>query len=208
MTPMTPSKLVYIVDDDDAVRESVTLTVELAGYVAQGYASANAFLAAAPAAPQGCLVLDVRMPEMDGLELLEALGAHRQRFQTIVVTGHGDIAIAVRAMKAGAVDFIEKPFAKDALLASIVAAFARSQPTSEPNDLAAVAAQRMASLSTRERQVLEGLVAGHANKVIAARLSVSPRTVEVYRARLMDKMKARNFAELVRLALAGGITPS
>ena len=203
-----PSKAIYVVDDDDAVRDSVALTAELAGYAAHSYASAGDFLATAPSLPEGCLVLDVRMPEMDGLELLDALAEHRPKFPTIVVTGHGDIAIAVRAMKAGAVDFIEKPFTKEALLACIDAAFARSEAAQTKDDLSIAAASRLANLSKRERQVLEGLVAGHANKVIAGHLTVSPRTVEVYRARLMDKMQAKSLAELVRLALVGGIVPN
>jgi len=200
------NRRVYVVDDDEAVRDSVVLTAELAGDAFSSYASAGDFLAAAPTVPNGCLVLDVRMPEMDGLELLEALVPHRAKFQTIVVTGHGDIAIAVRAMKAGAVDFVEKPFTKEALLACIEAAFTRCEAVQPKSDLSTVGATRIANLSKRELQVLEGLVAGHGNKVIAARLTVSPRTVEVYRARLMDKMQAKSLAELVRLALAGGIS--
>ena len=198
---------VYVVDDDEAVRDSLEILLETSGFRARSFASALQFLEAAPALPPGCLVADVRMPEMDGLELQERLEAAGHRFPVIIITGHGDVPIAVRAMKAGAVDFIEKPFANEAILESVRLALARLRQASEQEAAAAEAHARLALLTPRERQVLEGLVAGLPNKTIAYDLDISPRTVEIYRARVMDKMRAGSLPELVRLALAAGIAP-
>jgi len=200
-------RLVYVVDDDEAVRESLSALLEAKSYTVRTFQLARDFLAAAPTLRPGCLVADIRMPEMDGLELQQQLIARAFQFPLIVITGHGDVPLAVRAMKVGAVDFIEKPFAAEAILASIEAALARLARTVDGDPLAATAAARVALLSPREREVLQGLLAGLPNKSIAYDLAISPRTVEIHRARVMDKMGARSLSELIRLSLAAGLHP-
>lgn len=198
---------VYIVDDDAAVRHSLALLLETQGYRVASFAAAPDFLAAAPSLPAGVLIADIRMPEMDGLELQQRLGERALPFPVILITGHGDVPLAVHAMKAGAVDFIEKPFAADAILAAIDAALTRRAGAGKPDPAAQAAAGRLAELSPREREVLDGLVAGLPNKAIAYDLAISPRTVEIHRARVMHKMQAKSLSELVRLALAAGLAP-
>ena len=205
---MAVNRRVYLVDDDDAVRDSVSLLLEAKGYDVRGFASAVEFLAAAPSLPIGCVIVDIRMPEMDGLELQQRLIARKLDFPLIVMTGHGDVPLAVRAMKAGAVDFIEKPFASEAILSGLDAACRRLTALDAEDPMKAAAASKLALLSPRERQVLEGLLAGLPNKSIAYDLEISPRTVEIHRARVMDKMGVRSLSELVRLALAAGVRPS
>jgi two-component system response regulator FixJ len=205
---MRRDRCVYIVDDDEAVRDSLSALLEAKAYTARSFASAPDFLDAAASLDPGCVIVDIRMPEMDGLELQQHLVDRALPFQLIVITGHGDVPLAVRAMKAGAVDFIEKPFASETILDSLAAAFSRLAAPGE-TDAAAVAAQsKLALLSPREREVLEGLLAGLPNKSIAYDLAISPRTVEIHRARVMDKMGARSLSELVRLALSAGARPS
>jgi two-component system response regulator FixJ len=199
-------RLVYVVDDDEAVRESLAALLESHGYTVRSFGLAGDFLVAAPTLRPGCLVADIRMPGMDGLELQQQLVERGFKFPLIVITGHGDVPLAVRAMKAGAGDFIEKPFASDAILASVDAALARLASGRE-DPLAAVAATRLALLSPREREVLQGLLAGLPNKSIAYDLAISPRTVEIHRARVMDKMGARSLSELIRMSLAAGLQP-
>src|SRR5579871_2314438 len=196
---------VYIVDDDDAVRDSLGFQLETAGYEVVGFASGADFLDAASTLTPGCLILDVRMPEIDGIELQARLNALNLSFPIIMITGHGEVPLAVRAMKAGAVDFVEKPFSEDAILESIKLAQSRAGPSDRTDGDAEMARARLALLSAREREVLDGLVAGRPNKVIAFELGLSARTVEVHRARVMDKMQARSLSELVRLALAAGV---
>lgn len=203
---MSAERLVYIVDDDEAVRESLSALLEARSYTVRAFGLAREFLAAAPTLRPGCLVADIRMPEMDGLELQQELEARAFRFPLIMITGHGDVPLAVRAMKAGAIDFIEKPFAAEAIIASVDAALARIA-TGGGTDPAAAAASRLALLSPREREVLQGLLAGLPNKSIAYDLAISPRTVEIHRARVMDKMGARSLSELIRLSLAAGLQP-
>ena len=198
---------VYIVDDDEAVRDSLSLLLESKGYGVNSFGSALDFLVAAHALPIGCLIVDIRMPEMDGLELQQHLIDRSLDFPLIVITGHGDVPLAVRAMKAGAVDFIEKPFASQAILDSIEVAFSRLATPSEQDPIAVAAATKLRLLSPREREVLKGLLAGLPNKTIAYDLAISPRTVEIHRARLMDKMGARSLSELIRLALTAGVMP-
>jgi len=204
MAVSTRSK-VYIVDDDEAVRDSLSFQLGIAGYDATTFASGRDFLKAAPGLPPGCLILDIRMPDIDGLEVQARLADRKLAFPTVIITGHADVAVAVKAMKAGAVDFIEKPFSAAEILASIelalrcVGAPPGRRPESE------VAASRFKLMSQREREVLQGLVKGFPNKTIAYDLGLSARTVEVHRARVMDKMQARSLSELVRLALAAGI---
>jgi len=170
---------------------------------------ARDFLIAAPTLQPGCLVADIRMPGMDGLELQQKLNERSFNFPLIVITGHGDVPLAVRAMKAGALDFIEKPFAADAIIGSVDAALQRSTASSGAGSdaLAASAVAGLALLSPREREVLQGLLAGLPNKSIAYDLAISPRTVEIHRARVMDKMGAKSLPELIRKSLAAGVRP-
>ena len=184
------------------------MLLESKAFAVKSFASELEFLEAAPSLPTGCLIVDIRMPKMDGLELQQHLIDRSLDFPLIVITGHGDVRLAVRAMKAGAVDFIEKPFASEAILNSLDTALARSSTPSEQDPTAVAAATKLALLSPREREVLEGLLVGLPNKTIAYDLAISPRTVEIHRARVMDKMAARSLSELVRLALAAGVRPS
>jgi len=204
---MPAGRRVYIVDDDEAVRNSLSVLLESEGYAVRSFGSAPEFLAAASSLPVGCLIVDIRMPEMDGLELQRRLVEGALKFPMIVITGHGDVPLAVRAMKAGAIDFIEKPFPSEAILGSLEAALARLGAPNEQDRETAVAVSKLALLSSREREVLAGLLAGRPNKTIAYDLAISPRTVEIHRARVMDKMGARSLSELVRLALAAGVRP-
>jgi len=200
---------VYIVDDDDAIRQSLAAVLAAHPYAVSSFASAEEFLASAPSLAAGVLIADLRMPGMTGLDLLHRLNEQALPFETIVVTGHGDIPLAVRAMKEGAVDFIEKPYAIEAVLSSIEAGLARlAEPrASDPHGGAgaAEATARLAVLTGRECQVLEGLVAGLPNKSIAYDLAISTRTVEVHRGHIMRKLQAKSLSELIRLALAAGL---
>lgn len=198
-------RTVHIVDDDDAVRSSVAFLLETDGLTAFTYGSAEEFLAAADAA-NGCVVADIRMPGMDGMELLRQLAARGATLPVIVITGHGDIPLAVEAMKCGAVDFIEKPFDDDRLLGAIRAALSAGKRQAKRGEDQQAARDLLDSLSSRERQVLDGIVAGRANKVIAFDLGISPRTVEVYRANLMTKLNANSVSDLVRTAMLAGVT--
>ena len=196
------NRLVFIVDDDEAVRDSLELLLESAGHSILAFESAPDALEACRARLPGCIVTDVRMPEMDGLEFQEKLSEAGIDVPVIVMTGHADVPLAVRAMKAGAADFIEKPFGDEAILASIEGALKRKPRVTDPALL-----ERLESLTPREREVLELLVIGHPNKVIAHRLDISPRTVEIHRAHVMEKMKAKSLPELVRTAMRAGVTP-
>jgi len=197
---MVANPVVHIVDDDEAVRRSLAFMLSSAGLAVRVYESAGAFLDGLDSVHCGCLITDIRMPEMTGIELLQQIRGRNPCLPAIVITGHGDVPLAVEAMKAGAIDFIEKPFDEEAILSAVKAALEQSEEGGEEGNLAAVTA-RLASLSERERQVLEGLVAGHPNKVIAHALGISPRTVEVYRANLMAKMEAKSLSELIRMAI-------
>lgn len=196
--------LVHVIDDDDGLREALGFLLEVNGIDARFYVSANAFLDALPV-PEGCVLTDVRMPGLTGLELVRELKDRDAAFPVVVMTGHGDIPLAVEAMKAGVVDFIEKPFEDERLIGSLRSALAELRTGSEPGAARAAAQTRLAQLSPRERDVLEGVVEGKLNKQIAFDLSISPRTVEIYRANLMTKTGARNVAELMRIALAAGL---
>lgn len=204
---MPADRHVYIVDDDEAVRDSLSVLLEAVGHRVRTFGLAKDFLDAAPALQVGCLIADIRMPEMDGLELQRTLNEQNLHFPMIVITGHGDVPLAVRAMKAGALDFIEKPFASPTILASVEAALARIEAAGQRDPIADAALAKLELLSPREREVLEGLLAGLPNKTIAYDLAISPRTVEIHRARVMDKMGARSLSELIRLALAAGLQP-
>ncbi|RUP13315.1 MAG: response regulator transcription factor FixJ [Methylobacterium sp.] len=197
---MSTDAPVHIVDDDLAVRQSLAFLLATDGLAVQVHDSATAFLAAGTDRV-GCIVTDVRMPDIDGVELLHRLRQRGRMPPVIVMTGHADVALAVEAMKAGAVDFIEKPFDDDVLLASIRSALARADRVRTRDAKGDAVRARLAALSERERQVLEGLVAGKANKVIGLDLGISPRTVEIYRANVMSKLQAGSLSELVRMAL-------
>ena len=193
---------VHIVDDEEAVRKSLAFLLTMNGFAVRMHNSATDFLAFAPSISNGCLVTDLRMPDMSGVELLRALQAARAMLPAIVITGHGDVPMAVEAMRAGALDFIEKPFEDQVLIDAIERAATQIEEThSASNDITAIQA-RLKDLTEREQQVLAGVVAGHANKTIAYDLNISPRTVEVHRANVMAKMHARSLPELVRMALA------
>lgn len=193
---------VFIVDDDPDIRDSLSLLLSASGYVTKAYESATALLSSDAPESVGCLIVDVQMPEMDGITLQKELVSRRSPLQVIVMTGHADIPIAVGAMKAGAVDFLEKPFDEPVLLDSVRRALDRASTAGDQVKEARSAAARLALLTERERQVLDLIVAGKANKVIAHELSISPRTVEIHRARVMEKMDAGNLADLVRKALS------
>lgn len=207
---MTADRTVHVVDDDAAVRRSLERLLHSASHACVSYPTPAAFLDAVRELPGGCILLDVRMPDMDGLELQDRLIQLGVTLPVIVMTGQGDVQTAVRAMKAGAVDFIEKPFDDEALLGAIEVALAR---VGRPDQTLASteAAQRIAALSPRERQVLDALVSGRSNKQIAFDLGLSVRTVEVHRARMMERLGARQLAEAIRLAvmarLASGTGP-
>lgn len=196
--------LVHVIDDDDGLRDALGFLLDVNGIEARFYPSANAFLDALPVA-EGCVLTDVRMPGLTGLELVRELRKRGETFPVIVMTGHGDVPLAVEAMKAGVIDFIEKPFEDERLTTALRSALANLRTVHEPEAARAVAEERLALLSPRERDVLDGVVGGKLNKQIAFELSISPRTVEIYRANLMSKTGARNVADLMRIALAAGL---
>lgn len=201
---MGPNDQVYIVDDDEPVRESLSFLCVTAGLKAESYGSPRAFLDIAGRLRGGCIVTDVRMPEMDGLTLVRTLLDLGVNLPMVVMTGHGDVAMAVAAMKAGAVDFLEKPFDDEVFLATVRGALARNAAGAAPRPAHASELEaKLALLSERERQVLERLVEGEANKAIAFHLGISPRTVEIYRAKVMAKMEAATFADLMRMVIGG-----
>ena len=198
---------VYVIDDDPAMRDSLDFLLGSAGFSVRLFDSAQVFLSELPKLNSGCLVTDIRMPGMDGMELLRQLNpaSDVRKLPVIVMTGHGDVPLAVEAMKLGALDFLEKPFDDDRLIGMIQSALAGSESGSKSEALAADMAARVASLTQRERQVMQGLVTGQSNKTIAREYDISPRTVEVYRANVMTKMQAGNLSELVRFAIRAGI---
>jgi len=197
--------LIYILDDDEAVRDSLSMLIESAGFSVETFDLALAALDRCRERLPSCIVTDVRMPGMDGLEFQERLRADGVDVPVIVMTGHGDVRLAVRAMKAGAVDFLEKPFSDDAIVASIVEAIEKGHDQQPTKQVDSELVSRLENLTPREREVLERLVAGDPNKVIAYRLDISPRTVEIHRGRVMEKMRARSLPELVRMAIDVGV---
>ncbi len=201
------SQRVYIVDDDEAMRDSLVWLLESHGYEVQAFASAESFLAAFDGELRGCLVLDVRMPGMSGLELHEALVARSSMLPVIFVTGHGDVPMAVSALKKGAVDFIEKPFGDKEMLRLVAQCLEMERTRRAAQVQQAAARQRLESLTDREREVMDLVVAGKLNKQIADGLGISVKTVEVHRARVMEKMEVGSVAELVQTVLAarGGV---
>ncbi|MBW8294479.1 response regulator FixJ [Sphingopyxis sp.] len=199
---MTTEKLIHIVDDDHAVRRSAAFMLKHAGYRVASYISGVAFLKDAKHAERGCVLLDVRMPEMDGLEVLQEMNTIGIDMPIVILTGHGDVDVAVKAMRAGAVNFIEKPYEKETLLYAIEEAISRLDRNHDKDLKAGEARVRLASLTGREHDVLDGLVAGYPNKTIAFDLGISPRTVEIYRANMMEKLRARSLSEALRIAFA------
>jgi two-component system response regulator FixJ len=202
---MQPETIIYVIDDDDAVRQSLEFLLKTAGISVRGFESARAFLDIMPRVRSGCVITDVRMPDITGIDLLRRVKEINPELPVIVITGHGDISLAVEAMKIGAVDFLEKPFDDDLLLAAVRSALSRDADAGKRKAALADIHEKLAALSNRERQVLEGLVAGNANKTIAFDLGISPRTVEIYRANLMTKMEANSLSDLVRMAMVAGI---
>lgn len=200
MNDLTDS-IVAIIDDDDALRDALAVLVTAAGWRADGYASAEDFLASLSGERAGCALIDVRLPGMDGMELFRRLGEVAPGFPVVILTGHGDVPMAVEALKAGAVDFIEKPFDPDRLLTSLRQALSRDAAIRETKSAVDEFRALVDKLTPREKEVMDFMVLGQSNKMIAAKLGISPRTVEIYRARVMDKMQVRSLAELVRLTL-------
>jgi two-component system response regulator FixJ len=199
---MSDLQIVHLIDDDDGVRDALTLLMAEAGFTVRSYRSALDFLATTRSATHGCIVSDIRMPGMDGLELQGKLRAGNEPMPIIFITGHGDVPMAVQALRAGAMDFIEKPFDEEVLLESVRRALKANERAAVREAAGSEIQEHLASLTTREQQVLEGLLVGRANKIIAFDLGMSTRTVEVHRAHIMQKMKARSLSELVRLVMS------
>ena len=202
---MTTNGIVYVIDDDEAMRDSLSFLLDSSGYSVTLFDDAQRFLDALPGLTFGCVLSDVRMPGIDGIELLKLMKTQHSPFPILIMTGHGDVPLAVEAMKLGAVDFLEKPFEDDRLITMIETAIRRAEPAARSEAVSQDIAARVASLSPRERQVMEGLVAGLSNKLIAREYDISPRTIEVYRANVMTKMQAGSLSELVRLAMRAGL---
>ncbi len=205
---MQPEATIYVIDDDDAVRQSIEFLLKTVGINVTSFESAKAFFEVLPEITYGCVLTDVRMPEITGIDLLRRVREVKPDLPVIVITGHGDVPLAVEAMKLGAADFLEKPFDDDLLIASVRSALDQGAGAAKRNAEIADINEKLAGLSNRERQVLEGLVAGKPNKVIAFDLGISPRTVEIYRANLMTKMSANSLSDLVRMAMLAGILES
>ena len=199
--------IVHVIDDDDAMRDSLAFLFKSAKMPAETYESADAFMSKLPQLNGGCVVTDVRMPGMSGLDLLKRLRELKIGVPVIVITGHGDVPLAVEAMKHGASDFLEKPFDDDLLLGAVRSALSQQASDQERETMRSAVRHRLELLSARERQVLDGLVAGHPNKTIAYDLGISPRTIEIYRANVMTKMEASSLSELVRMALMVDLLP-
>jgi two-component system response regulator FixJ len=195
---------VYVIDDDEAMRDSLDFLLGAANFDVTLFESAQHFLDALPDASFGCVVSDVRMPGIDGIELLQRMKGNRSTLPVLIMTGHGDVPLAVEAMKLGAVDFLEKPFEDERLIGMIDIALKQAESGARSEAAIQDIATRIESLSPRERQVMEGLVAGLSNKLIAREYDISPRTIEVYRANVMTKMQAGSLSELVRLAMRAG----
>ncbi|KQY98446.1 two-component system response regulator [Pseudolabrys sp. Root1462] len=202
-----PEPIIYVVDDDDAVRQSLEFLLSTAGFKARGFDSAKALFSVLPEIDSGCIITDVRMPEITGIDLLKKVKEVKPGLPVIVITGHGDVALAVEAMKIGAIDFLEKPFDDDGLIAAVKAALSNAADSGKRQAELDAIREKLAALSNRERQVLNGLVAGQPNKTIAFDLGISPRTVEIYRANLMTKMGANSLSDLVRMAMLADIVP-
>ena len=202
---MSETRLIHLIDDDEAVRHSASFMLRHAGFTVKTYADGVIFLESAQQAELGCILLDVQMPHMDGLEVQQRLNDLGISLPVIVLTGHGDVEVAVKAMKAGAVDFVEKPYEKQMLVAALTRAFERLDARSHKDVLTDEAKGRIERLTPRERDVLGGLVDGFTNKMIAETLDISPRTVEIHRANLMEKLDAPSLSSVLRIAFAAGV---
>ena len=202
---MSETRLIHLVDDDEAVRHSASFMLRHAGFAVKTYVDGVAFLESAQQAALGCILLDVQMPHMDGLEVQERLNDLGVALPVIVLTGHGDVEVAVKAMKAGAVDFVEKPYEKQTLIGALSRAFDRLDARTQKDVLVDEAKGRVERLTPRERDVLVGLVDGFTNKMIAESLDISPRTVEIHRANLMEKLDAPSLSNVLRIAFAAGV---
>ena len=198
-------RTIHLVDDEESIRRSAGFMLKTSGYRVRPFGSGVELLKQARTMEPGCILLDIRMPGMDGLEVQQALREQGVALPVIIMTGHGDISVAVKAMKAGAIDFIEKPFEKDVLMAAIESGFARLDRSEDGAAAAQEAQLRIAGLTQREQDVLRGLVRGHPNKTIAYDLGISPRTVEVHRANVMSKLGVRSLSEALRIAFAAGL---
>ncbi len=198
---MSAKAPVYIVDDDEAVRQGLGALLRAKGFAVEAFASADAFLSGVPAQASGCALVDIRLPRMSGLELQREMKRRGMRLPVIIITGHGDVPVAVAALKAGAVDFLEKPFDSTAILAAIDEALKRAASDAESGLDRGILAERIGQLTPREREVMDLVVEGQPNKAIAHRLKIALRTVEIHRARVMEKTGARNLSELVRMAI-------
>jgi two-component system response regulator FixJ len=196
---------VYLIDDDAAMRDSLAFLLSTQDIEVQTFESAVSFLDIVATLERGCIITDMRMPEMTGLQLVRKVQERGITAPIILITGHGDVPLAVEAMKAGVTDFIEKPFSDDVILSAVRAACARAESRGQAEAAKAEAIERIESLTPREREVMEGLVAGRANKIIADDLGISARTVEIYRANVMTKMKAQSLSDLVRSAITSGL---
>lgn len=202
---MPEKSTVHVIDDDEAARQSLEFLLKSAKLDVRAHESASSFLEALPGLHPGCIITDVRMPGLSGIDLLKRLKSMPDPIPVIVITGHGDVPLAVEAMKHGAADFLEKPFDDELLLSAVRSALNRLEKDHKREAERTETLDKLATLSNRERQVLEGLVAGNANKIIAFHLAISPRTVEIYRANVMSKMSAASLSDLVRKALIAGI---
>ena len=202
---MSSMPKVYVIDDDAAMRDSLNFLLDAANFEVALFESATNFLEVLPRLDFGCVISDVRMAGIDGIELLRRMKSLDSRFPIVIITGHGDVPLAVEAMKLGAVDFLEKPFEDDRLIGIIEAAIRQTEPAAKDEAVTQDIAARIDSLSPRERQVMDGLIAGLSNKMIARNYDISPRTIEVYRANVMTKMQAGSLSELVRLAMRAGL---
>jgi two-component system, LuxR family, response regulator FixJ len=202
---MTTKGIIYVIDDDAAMRDSLNFVLDSFGFRVTLFDNAQSFLDALPGLAFGCVVSDVRMPGLDGIELLKRMKTLQSPFPILIMTGHGDVPLAVEAMKLGAIDFLEKPFEDDRLVTMIESAIRQAEPAARSEAIVQDIAARVASLSPRERQVMEGLIAGLSNKLIAREYDISPRTIEIYRANVMTKMQASSLSELVRLAIRAGM---
>jgi two-component system, LuxR family, response regulator FixJ len=195
---------VYVIDDDEAMRDSLDFLLDSAGFQVALFESAHNFIETLSSIEFGCVVSDVRMPGIDGIELLKRVKASTSLLPVVIMTGHGDVPLAVEAMKLGAADFVEKPFEDDRLIGMIDAALRQAEPGVKSEAITLEIVSRIQTLSPRERQVMDGLIAGLSNKLIAREYDISPRTIEVYRANVMTKLQAGSLSELVRLAMRAG----
>lgn len=205
---MTKTRLVHLVDDEEAIRRSAAFMLRTSGLRVKTYESGLEFVKASTALERGCVLLDIRMPGVDGLEVQEALKQRGVLLPVVIMTGHGDVALAVHAMKAGAVDFIEKPFEKQVLLDALHQGFELLERRTFGNERASEASIRLQALTQREREVLDGLSQGLPNKTIAYELGISPRTVEIHRANVMAKLSVKSLSEALRIAFAAQDAPA